>query len=53
LHNRLPPRKPQRTHTEKDEDTEPGFLPIDPDHGPVPPVFPEDPDQDQAADPEA
>ena len=47
----LPP-KPQRSHTEKDDDTEPGFLPVDPDQGPVPPVIPADPEHDRVVDPE-
>jgi hypothetical protein len=49
--HRLPPHKAQRTHTEKDEDTEPGFLPVEPDQGPVTPALPEDPENDQAVEP--
>jgi hypothetical protein len=47
------PRTPHHPHTEEPDDPEPGWLPIDPDEGPVPPIIPNDPEHERVVDPEA
>jgi hypothetical protein len=47
------PSKPQRTHVEEPDDSEPGMLPVDPDEGPIAPVVPGDAEHDHGVDPEA
>ncbi len=47
------PHKPQRTHIEDPDESEPGMLPVDPDEGAIPPALPGDPEHDRIIDPEA
>jgi hypothetical protein len=43
--------KPHHPHPDPD-DREPGFLPVDPDEGPISPVLPTDPDHEPGDDPQ-
>ncbi len=50
------PHKPQRIDVDDIDDVDdevPGQMPIEPDHGLVPPLIPDDPEHDRMVDPEA
>ena len=50
----MAPHKPHRIDIEDlDEEEGPGQLPIEPDHGLVPPLIPDDAEHDRIVDPEA